>query len=129
LIGEVGLYVVDTIGFYNSTVFCIWKIDGDCLPMKNGYNFLGPVGDPGWEYNVTTLNHNSNSIMYEILAPIGDVGNEGILSKIRYEYIEDGPNSIKLIQHWSFVPDSGFGTSEVECFYTKSTTETNLSCN
>jgi hypothetical protein len=95
----------DTIGFYNSTYFYISKGNNECSQFKNGQNI-----NNDHNVSVSTVIHNSNSILFTVLE-------EGNPYEYELEFIYDGPNSIKL----NFI--------NMEFYFTRSSTETNLSCN
>tara|TARA_B110000196_G_C20514822_1_gene372897 strand:- start:43 stop:522 length:480 start_codon:yes stop_codon:yes gene_type:complete len=105
----IGSYL-DTIGFYNATYFFISKGSNECGELKNGELNAG---------SVSTVIHNSNIILFTWEE------DEGLM---QFEFIDDGPNSIQLnFSGPSFLTEDLSGNAEY--YFTRSSTETNLSCN
>ena len=102
---------LDTIGFYNATYFMIWKGMGDCLFINNG--------ELNTDATISTVIHNSNTL--KIQATNAN-GNDVLL----FEFIDDGLNSLRM--NLSYTEDD-YGVIIEEYYYTRSSTQTNLSCN
>ena len=81
------------------------KGNNECSQFKNGQN-----SNNEHNVSVSTVIHNSNSILFTVLE-------EGNPYEYEFQFIYDGPNSIKL----NFI--------NMEFYFTRSSTETNLSCN
>jgi hypothetical protein len=101
--------IPDTIGFYNATSFLVIKQEGNCGYLIEGNN---PGGDGDFDVDII---ENSNSKFVIEFTQISE-------PTWRYEFIPEGNNSILLNIEIN-------NTLYYTIPYSKSSTETNLSCN